>query len=58
MQNNQKSRWILLAIFIGVFILLITNMSWLENALRFLFPGESQVIHPRASLLVMVGEHL
>ena len=42
----------------GAFVLLIANMSWWENTLRFLFPGESQVIHPRASLLVLVGEHL
>ncbi len=33
-------------------------MSWWETALRFLFPNESQVIHPRAILLVLVGEHL
>jgi osmoprotectant transport system permease protein len=58
MHNHQIRRWIFLAIFIGAFVLLIANMSWWENALRFLFPGESHVIHPRASLLVLVGEHL
>lgn len=58
MHNRRKSRWILLTIFIGVFVLLIANMTWWENALRFLFPNESHVIHPRASLLVLVGEHL
>ena len=58
MRKNSTRRWILLAIFTGAFVLLIANMSWWENALRFLFPGESQVIHPRASLLVLVGEHL
>ena len=58
MHNRQISRWILLAIFVGVFVVLIANMSWWENALRFLFPGESHFIHPRASLLVLVGEHL
>ena len=58
MRNRQISRWIFLAIFIGVFVVLIANMSWWETALRFLFPGESHVIHPRASLLVLVGEHL
>lgn len=58
MRNRQISRWIFLAIFIGVFVVLIANMSWWENALRFLFSGESHVIHPRASLLVLVGEHL
>ncbi len=58
MHNRQISRWIFLAIFIGAFVLLIANMSWWENALGFLFPSESHVIHPRASLLVLVGEHL
>ena len=58
MHNRRISRWILLAIFISAFVLLIANMSWWENVLHFLFPGESQVIHPRASLLVLVGEHL
>ena len=47
-----------MAIFIGAFVILIANMSWWENALHFLFPGESRVIHPRASLLVLIGEHL
>jgi len=58
MHNRRTGRWIFLAIFIGAFVILIANMSWWENALRFLFPNESQVIHPRASLLVLVGEHL
>jgi len=58
MRNRQISRWILLVIFIGAFVLLIANMSWWENTLRFFFPGQSHVIHPRASLLVLVGEHL
>jgi len=58
MHNRQISRLIFLAIFIGAFVVLIANMSWWESALRFFFPGESQVIHPRASLLVLVGEHL
>jgi len=58
MQKRLKSRWILLAVFIGAFFLIIANMSWWENALRLLFPDESSVIHPRTSLLVLVGEHL
>jgi len=58
MHNRRTMRWILLAIFISAFVLLIANMSWWENVLRFLFPSESHVIHPRASLLVLVGEHL
>ena len=58
MHNRQLRRWIFLAIVIGAFIVLIANISWWEAALRFFFPGESNVIHPRANLLVLVGEHL
>ena len=58
MRNHRTSRWIFLAIFICAFVILIANMNWWENVLRLLFPGESQVIHPRASLLVLVREHL
>jgi len=58
MHNRRISRWIFLAIFVGAFVLLVANMSWWESALRFLFPSESHLIHPRASLLVLVGEHL
>lgn len=58
MRNHRANRWIFLVFFIGTFVLLIANMSWWESALQFLFPEESSVIHPRASLLVLVGEHL
>ena len=58
MLNSQFKRWIVLTIMIGAFVVLIANMSWWETALRLFFPSESQVIHPRASLLVLVGEHL
>jgi osmoprotectant transport system permease protein len=40
------------------FIVLISNTGWWETTLRFLFPNESSVIHPRASLLVLVWEHV
>lgn len=58
MLNSQVRRWIVLAVLFGAFVVLIANIGWWETALRFFFPGESQVIHPRASLLVLVGEHL
>ena len=58
MLNSQVKRWVVLAIVIGAFVVLVANMSWWETALRFLFPDEIQVIHPRANLLVLVGEHL
>ena len=58
MLNPQVRRWIVLALAIGAFIVLIANIGWWETALRLFFPNETQVIHPRASLLVLVGEHL
>ncbi len=58
MSNQQVKRWLLLAIVIGLFAVLIANMRWWEATLSFLFPQESQVVHPRASLLVLVWEHI
>ena len=58
MNKAQIRRWVILAVFIGAFIALIAQMSLWESALRFLFPGETRVLHPRADLLVIVSEHL
>ena len=58
MSKAQTRRWVILAVFIGAFIALIAQMSLWESALRFLFPGETRVLHPRADLLVIVSEHL
>ena len=58
MPSSQIRRWILVTVMMGAFLALIANMHLWEVALGFLFPQESQVLHPRASLLVLVGEHL
>lgn len=58
MFSLQVRRWIILAVLIGAFVALIANMELWEAALGFLFPQEVQVLHPRASLLVLVREHL
>lgn len=58
MNNARLRRWLLLAVLFGLFWVLIANMSWWETGLRFFFPDESRVVHPRASLLVLVLEHL
>ena len=58
MLNLQMRRWVLLAVFIGVFVALIANIGLWETTLRFLFPQETQVLHPRASLLILVWEHI
>ena len=58
MINLQVRRWIILVVLIGAFVALIANMELWEAALGFLFPQEVQVLHPRASLLVLVREHI
>ncbi|MFC1862118.1 ABC transporter permease [Chloroflexota bacterium] len=58
MSRQKAGRWILLGVALGTFLVVIANMGWWETALRFLFPEETAVIHPRASLLVLVGEHI
>jgi osmoprotectant transport system permease protein len=50
-------RWLLLAIMVAAFTLLIANTEWWQVGLKLLFPGEAQVLHPR-SLLVLVSEHI
>ena len=58
MSNSQIIRWLILAGLIGAFVALIANMGLWEVTLSFLFPSETQVLHPRASLLVLVWEHI
>lgn len=58
MRKAQVKRWLLLVILIGAFAALIANMEWWEVTLRFLFPQETRVLHPRANLLILVGEHI
>ncbi len=38
--------------------MLVANLEWWETSLRFFFPQESRVLHPRATLLVLVWEHI
>jgi len=58
LREHRRRRWILLAVFGGLFIAIISSSGLWETALRFLFPQESQVLHPRTSLIVLVMEHL
>ena len=58
MLNVQFRRWVILAILAGFFVILIINMEWWEVSLRYFFPQEARVLHPRASLLVLVWEHI
>lgn len=58
MSSGHARRWLVLGILVVVFIVLITNEQWWESAFRYLFPEESRVLHPRASIFVLVGEHV
>lgn len=58
MSRQKARRWILLGVALGAYLVLVANTGWWEIGLHFLFPAEAMVIHPRASLLVLVGEHI
>ena len=58
MSRQRARRWILLGVALGAFLVLVANTGWWETGLRSLFPGETTVLHPRASLLVLVWEHI
>jgi osmoprotectant transport system permease protein len=49
---------VILALFTTAFAVLVSNTGLWETTFRFLFPQESQVLHPRANLTVLVMEHL
>jgi osmoprotectant transport system permease protein len=55
--NGQTRRWLWLALAAAVFAVLVANTQWWQTALHYLFPAEAVVLHPGASLLVLVWEH-
>lgn len=58
MISRKTGRWVFLALAAGAFLIIVANTGWWETALRYLFPGETTVIHPGASLLVLVWQHI
>ena len=58
MSRRLFLHWAILAVVILAFFVLIDSMSWWESGLSFLFPDFRSVVHPRASLLVLVWEHI
>jgi osmoprotectant transport system permease protein len=56
--NRRLRNWLILAVMAGAFIVLVVNTQWWESALRFFFPDETLVLHPRAPLPVLVWEHI
>ena len=59
---NTKAKgvlsWLVLAAAGGAFLLLVFNMSIWESVFAVIFPGEEEVIYPRANLARLCGEHL
>ena len=57
-QGARRAHWaVLIALSILFFVLVSQDALW-ERVLRTLFPGEAQVLHPRASLLTLVLQHV
>ena len=59
--NKQGATRTRLAVLVGLsilFFVLVSQDSLWERLLRTLFPDEAQVLHPRASLLTLVLQHI
>ncbi|MFP4564257.1 MAG: ABC transporter permease [Spirochaetia bacterium] len=50
--------WIIFAVFVLIYVLLIIFPGGMKSALSTLFPGDREHIYPRAPLSLLVGEHL
>lgn len=51
-------RWPGILLFAGLFVFLVLNAGVWSAILSVLFPEESELIYPRASLIMLVKEHL
>ncbi len=59
MKNRVSIKnWVIFLVITALFIILISSMKLWEIVLHFLFPGETQVLYPDASLLTLVWQHL
>jgi osmoprotectant transport system permease protein len=58
LKTTQTGRWLLLAAAAVIFMVLVANQSWWQVAFHYLFPQESEVLYPSASLLSLVWEHI
>lgn len=57
-KRSNRLSWIALGIFLALFIFLLADMAIWKAFLGWLFPQEREVIHPRGTLLELVGEHM
>ena len=58
MQNTTRTRWAVLIGLSILFFVFVSQDSLWESMLRTLFPDQAQVLHPRASLLTLVLQHI
>ncbi len=58
MLSPRNRRWIILTAMTIAFVIIISQTELWEISLRFLFPNETEVLHPRADLLILVWEHI
>ncbi|XUW99611.1 MAG: ABC transporter permease [Dehalogenimonas sp.] len=56
--TRSEVRWIWLGVFSALFTLAVVNDAWWQDALGFLFPSQTELLHPRAPLRIFVLEHL
>jgi len=57
-RNTPRTRWVVLIGLTVLFAVAITQDAWWERLLSAMFPQESQVLHPRASLEKLVLQHM
>ncbi|PPD58513.1 ABC transporter permease [Dehalogenimonas etheniformans] len=56
--KQPETRWIWLGLFTALFILVVSNDTWWRDAFGFLFPSQTEALHPRAPLRIFLWEHL
>lgn len=56
--KRPETRWFWLVGFTALFALIVANDAWWRDVLGFLFPSQTEVLHPSAPLSVFVVEHL
>jgi osmoprotectant transport system permease protein len=58
MRRDVARSWVLTLAGAAVFAVLVSNMDWWQTGLSSLFPDQSQLLYPRATLLQFTREHL
>jgi osmoprotectant transport system permease protein len=56
--GRRFRNWLPLIVVTVVFLVIVIDMDVMRILLTALFPGEKEVIYPRANLLVLLKEHM